>query len=206
VLFLLYLRGMHLFFSTPIWINKIDDHEKINQKLKKYIFQEKEKNPEGAKKSNVNGWHSENFDLKDPGLSDFINEVSKYIGEAIKDMGWDLDTQLVKITSMWAIINNKNAFNEKHHHGNSALSAAYYVKAEDNAGDIVFFDPRQANVFYHPSSKKANNINAQVQSVTPKPGTLVLFPSYLEHKVDPNLSSEERIVISFNISMIKKQI
>ncbi len=197
---------MHLFFSTPIWINKIDDHEKINQKLKKYIFQEKEKNPEGAKKSNVNGWHSENFDLKDPGLSDFINEVSKYIGEAIKDMGWDLDTQLVKITSMWAIINNKNAFNEKHHHGNSALSAAYYVKAEDNAGDIVFFDPRQANVFYHPSSKKANNINAQVQSVTPKPGTLVLFPSYLEHKVDPNLSSEERIVISFNISMIKKQI
>ena len=103
-------------------------------------------------------------------------------------------------------INHKDAFNEKHHHGNSALSAAYYVKAEDNAGDIVFFDPRQANVFYHPSSKKANNINAQVQSVTPKPGTLVLFPSYLEHKVDPNLSSEERIVISFNISMIKKQI
>ena len=120
-------------------------------------------------------------------------------------MGWDLEIQLVKITSMWSIINNKDAFNEKHHHGNSSLSAAYYVKAEKNAGNIVFFDPRQANVFHHPISKKINNINAQAQSITPESGTLVLFPSYLEHKVNPNLSDEERIVISFNVSLIKKK-
>ena len=31
----------------------------------------------------------------------------------------------------------------KKHHGNSDLSAAYYVEAEKNSGDIVFFDPRQ---------------------------------------------------------------
>ena len=120
-------------------------------------------------------------------------------------MGWDLETQVVKITGMWAIINTKGAFNEKHHHGNSALSAAYYVKAEKDAGNIVFFDPRQANVFHHPISKAVNSINAQVQSITPKAGTLVLFPSYVEHKVNPNLSDEDRIVISFNVSLIKKK-
>ena len=120
-------------------------------------------------------------------------------------MGWDLESQIAKITSMWSIINKKDAFNEKHHHGNSSLSAAYYVKAEQNAGNIVFFDPRQSNVFHHPSSKEVNNINAQVQSVTPKAGTLVLFPSYLEHKVDPNLSNEDRIVISFNVALIRKK-
>ena len=91
----------------------------------------------GKTKSNVKGWHSEDFDLKDEILKSFITEISKSIGSAIKDMGWDL-SQVVKITSMWAIINNKDAFNEKHHHGNSALSAAYYVKAEKDAGDIVF--------------------------------------------------------------------
>ena len=138
-------------------------------------------------------------------LKNFISEISKDIGIAIKDMGWDLETQVVKITSMWSIINNKDAFNEKHHHGNSALSAAYYVKAEKNAGNIDFFDPRQANVFHHPTSKEVNNVNAQVQSVTPKPGTLVLFPSYLEHKVNPNLSDDERIVISFNVTLIRKK-
>ena len=196
---------MHLFFSTPVWINEINNSESINTELKNYIYKKKEKNPEGTKKSNVNGWHSDEFDLKNENLKNFISEISKNIESAIKDMDWDLETQIVKITSMWSIINNKNAFNEKHHHGNSSLSAAYYVKAEQNAGNIVFFDPRQANVFHHPTSKEVNNVNAQVQSVTPTPGTLVLFPSYLEHKVNPNLSNEERIVISFNVSLIKKK-
>ena len=196
---------MHLFFSTPIWINKISNHESINTELKKFIYNQREKNPEGTQKSNINGWHSEEFDLKNENLKNFISEISKNIGSAVKDMGWDLETQIVKITSMWSIINNKDAFNEKHHHGNSALSAAYYVKAEKNAGDIVFFDPRQANVFHHPASKEVNSLNAQVQSVTPKAGTLVLFPSYLEHKVNPNLSDDERIVISFNVALIRKK-
>jgi len=202
---LLYLIFMHLFFSTPIWINQINNHESINIELKNYIYKEKEKYPEGNKKSNVNGWHSNDFDLKNENLKNFISAISKNLETAIKDMSWDLESQLVKITTMWAIINNKDAFNEKHHHGNSALSAAYYVKAAKNAGDIVFFDPRQANVFHHPFSKEVNNINAQVQSITPKAGTLVLFPSYLEHKVNPNLSNEERIVVSFNVSLLRKK-
>ena len=76
-------------------------------------------------------------------------------------------------------------FNEKHHHGNSGLSAAYYVKAEKNAGDIVFFDPRQANVFHHPASKQVNDMNAQVRSITPEAGTLVYFQAILSIKLTP---------------------
>ena len=196
---------MHLFFSTPVWIEQINNFESINSELKNYIYQEKEKNPDGVKKSNFNGWHSDNFDLKNENLKNFINEVSNNIGAAVKDMDWDLEAQIVKITNMWAIINKNKAFNEKHHHGNSALSAAYYVKAESNAGNIVFFDPRQANVFHHPTAKKANDLNGQIKSITPKPGTLILFPSYLEHKVEENLSNKERIVVSFNVALIRKR-
>ena len=196
---------MHLFFSTPVWISELKNYEKINIQLQNYIYEEQKKNPEGTRKSNVNGWHSSEFNLKEEKLKNFIAEISENIGSAISDMGWDLESQLVKITSMWAIINKKGAFNERHHHGNSALSAAYYVKAEKNSGDIVFFDPRQANLFHHPTSKKSNNLNAQVQSVEPKPGTLILFPSFLEHKVNESLSSKERIVISFNVSLIRKK-
>jgi len=195
---------MHLFFSTPVWIKQLNNFENINDELKSYIYQARKDNPEGVKKSNVNGWHSEGLDLKNQSLKNFITEISNNIGSAIKDMNWDLDTQTARITNMWAIINKERAFNERHHHGNSSLSAAYYVKAEKNAGDLIFFDPRQANVFHHPTSKEANSLNCQVQSVTPRAGTLVLFPSYLEHKVAENLSNEERIVVSFNVSLIKK--
>ena len=196
---------MHLFFSTPVWVSKINNYENINLELKNFIYKEKEINPNGTRKSNVNGWHSDDFDLKNENLKNFISEISQNIGSAINDMGWDLDTQIVKITNMWSIVNTKNSFNEKHHHGNSDLSAAYYVEAEKNSGDIVFFDPRQANVFHHPASKQVNDMNAQVRSISPEPGTLVLFPSYLEHKVNPNQSESNRIVISFNISLIKKK-
>ena len=195
---------MHLFFSTPVWIKQLNNFENINDELKSYIYQARKDNPEGVKKSNVNGWHSEGLDLKNQSLKNFITEISNNIGSAIKDMNWDLDSQIARITNMWAIINKERAFNERHHHGNSSLSAAYYVKAEKNAGDLIFFDPRQANVFHHPTSKEANSLNCQVQSVTPRSGTLVLFPSYLEHKVAENLSNEERIVVSFNVSLIKK--
>ena len=104
---MLYLEYMHLFFSTPVWIEQINNFEIINDELKNYIYQEQEKNPDWCKKSNLNGWHSEGFDLKNENLKNFINEISKNIGAAVKDMGWDLETQLVKITSMWAIIKQR---------------------------------------------------------------------------------------------------
>ena len=117
-------------------------------------------------------------------------------------MGWDIQNQIVKITSMWSIVNKKDSFNERHHHGNSDLSAAYYVCADEDSGDIVFYDPRQSFMFSHPDAVKVNDLNAQVKSISPKSGRLVLFPSYLEHSVNPNNSSKKRIVISFNISLV----
>ena len=51
---------------------------------------------------------------------------------------------------------------------------------------------------------KPNILNATVNSITPDEGFLVLFPSYLDHSVKPNLSSNQRIVISFNVNLIYK--
>ena len=192
---------MHLFFSTPIWASKIPDYEKINEEMLSYIINLRKNDPDGVSKSNFKGWHSNNFDMKQEQPKNFIESIKKNINIALNDMGWDLNKQSVKIKSVWAIINTKEAWNQKHHHSNSDLSAAYYVSAHDNCGDIVFYDPRPAPVHNHPISKSSNNLNATVNSVKPEPGMLVLFPSYLEHSVNPNLSDKKRIVISFNLSL-----
>lgn len=195
---------MHLFFSTPIWSTKIDNYKDVNEEMYNYILNLKEQNPEGVKKSNFNGWHSKDFDLNDEVPKKFINAVSSNINTTFNDMDWDIEKQIIKIKSIWAIINEKGASNERHHHGNSALSAAYYVRAPKDCGDIVFYDPRPAPVFSHPIAKKPNILNATVNSITPDEGLLVLFPSYLDHSVKPNLSSNQRIVISFNVNLIYK--
>ena len=195
---------MHLFFSTPIWSAKITNYKDVNEELYNYILNLREKNPEGIKKSNFNGWHSKDFDLNDKTPKKFIYAVSSNINTAFNDMDWDIEKQIIKIKSIWAIINEKGAYNDRHHHGNSALSAAYYVRAPKGCGDIVFYDPRPAPVYSHPIAKKPNILNATVNSITPDEGLLVLFPSYLDHSVKPNLSSSQRIVISFNINLIHK--
>ena len=105
---------------------------------------------------------------------------------------------------MWTIINRKGAANDRHHHGNSAISAAYYVKAPENCGKIVFYDPRPAPIYFHPNARSSNSLNCQVNAITPVEGLLVLFPSYLDHSVEANNSNEERVVISFNISLTPK--
>lgn len=195
---------MHLFFSTPIWSSKIDNYNKINEDMSNYINTLQKKDPEGVIKSNLKGWHSENFNMKDQELINFIEGIKKNINIAINDMGWDLSTQVVKISNMWAIVNEKGALNQKHHHSNSDLSAAYYVTAKENCGDITFYDPRPAKLYKHPLAEHPNKLNASVNSIKPEPGMLVLFPSYLEHSVKMNLSENKRIVISFNLSLDKK--
>ena len=129
---------MHLFFSTPIWTSKISNFENINSEMLKYITSLQKKDPLGIIKSNFKGWHSKNFDLKNDPQKKFIECIKDNINLSINDMGWDLINQSVKIKSVWAIINEKDAWNQKHHHSNSDLSAAYYVSAHEDCGEIDF--------------------------------------------------------------------
>ena len=194
----------NLFFSTPIWTEKIKNYKDSNEQIYDYIKNLQKKDSQGIVKSNVKGWHSKNFDLKEKEPQNFIKIISRQIESVITDMDWDIKNQKTKITNMWAIINKGGAANARHHHGNSSLSAAYYVRAPKNSGDIVFYDPRPAPVYSHPISNKPNYLNAMQHSISPLEGLLVMFPGYLDHSVNENLSNEERIVISFNINLIKK--
>ena len=49
------------------------------------------------------------------------------------------------------------------------------------------------------SSNDLTGSNAGCISVVPKEGKIILFPSFLDHLVEPNLTHEPRISISFNI-------
>ena len=198
------MSAPNLFFSTPVWTNTIKNYKETNEEIYNYIKKLQEVDERGIVKSNVNGWHSKNFNLKDEIPKKFINMISPDINQVFNDMEWDLGSQITKITNMWTIINKNGAANSRHHHGNSAISAAYYVRAPKNCGDIVFYDPRPAPIYFHPNARSSNSLNCQVNKVTPVEGALVLFPSYLDHSVDANNSNEERVVISFNISFISK--
>tara|TARA_Y100001970_G_C13918366_1_gene692142 strand:- start:31 stop:627 length:597 start_codon:yes stop_codon:yes gene_type:complete len=191
----------NLFFPTPVWTTNLDNYKTINEQMYNYIKSNKKNDEIGISKSNVKGWHSNDFNLNDKDPQNFIAFILPAIENVMNDMNWDKDQQRVKISNMWAIINKGGSANLRHQHGNSTISGAYYVRAPINCGDIVFYDPRPAPVYSHPNALNPNLLNAQVNGIKPKEGALILFPSYLDHSVNENQSNEERIVISFNIKI-----
>ena len=96
----------------------------------------------------------------------------------------------------------KNSYNQAHIHPNNLLSSVYYVKAPKNCGKIIFNNPNQISLNRFPKDLKKTEFSANLQKIEPREGVLLLFPSYLWHSVEPNLSDEDRIIVSFNISFL----
>ena len=48
-----------------------------------------------------------------------------------------------------------------------------------------------------------NELNMTVGGIEISEGDLLIFPAYLPHSVGMNLSDEDRIVISFNVDILK---
>ena len=193
-----------LFFPEPVLKYKLEDYESFNKDLRKYIYELQEESSSGQIKSNRGGWHSPNFKLTDKNSIQFKFglKLQKYILKTFQTLEWKTENKNISINSMWAIINKKNDYNVVHTHPNSYLSAAYYVKAPDECGDIHFFDPNEIKKFNSPPIENRTELSASGFSIKAQEGSLLIFPSYLYHDVGKNLSNEDRIVISFNVSIL----
>ena len=154
------------------------------------------------KKSNQGGWHSPMFDILNDHLAKkFTIIFENYVKKSVEEIGWNYDSDRVKIEAMWSIINKKGSFNIQHNHPNAYLSAAYYVKFPEKSGNIKFFDPREQKNIRYPKITKYTEISAPIVEITPKEGDLLIFPAYLYHAVSENLAEEDRIIVSFNVDI-----
>ena len=196
-------REILTYFPQPIFKYKIDNFKNKNKELEEYIYKLKGQDEEGVIRSNRGGWHSKPFAIKEKGSiqNKFTLELSKYIFDAIENYGWKCKPEQIIVTEMWAIINKPNDFNEIHTHPNSYLSAAYYVKAPEKAGRFIIENPLSVAKHSYPATKKKTDFNINAAAIDIQEGDLFLFPAYLPHGVNTNKSDEDRIVISFNISI-----
>jgi len=102
----------------------------------------------------------------------------------------------------WAVIMREGDHNMPHVHPDAHLSGVYYVEVPqpspeqrnepEPGGSLVLFDPRSAANMYPLKGHRTH------QSYLPVAGSLVIFPSYLMHAVNPFRGPGERISIAFN--------
>jgi uncharacterized protein (TIGR02466 family) len=104
-----------------------------------------------------------------------------------------------RITGCWANVSAPGARHRAHSHPNNYLSGVYYLRTHPGANSINFLDPRpQAGIIRPPvtalTAENTEQIVVQVQD-----GTLLMFPAWLQHSVDPNHSGSLRISLGFNV-------
>ena len=123
-----------------------------------------------------------------------VNRAAKGILRFLR-IGYDA----VEITGCWANVLAKGAAHKAHGHPNNFLSGVYYLRTHPGTDTLNFHDPRSQAGVIRPPVVELTAENTDQVVVKVNNGTLLVFPSYLQHSVDTNTSEEERISISFNV-------
>jgi uncharacterized protein (TIGR02466 family) len=135
-----------------------------------------------------------------------INDIDTYnlsilkdaIGWAIKEYAKELNytNPIFKMSESWVNFCNSGGFQYDHSHPRTRISGVYYYQTNTEDGKIRFQNPNP-NVNF--SLFPADGTNIDAVSYRPAVGRLLLFPSWLTHRVNLNTTEHERISIAFNL-------
>ena len=135
-------------------------------------------------------------------LAELEGAIAKQVAGFARELQFDLASRKLKLDSLWLNVMKKGAVHTPHIHPHSVISGTYYVTAPPGSGAIRFEDPRLGLMMAAPPKKKnARPENRLFVDVTPKPGLLLLWESWLRHGVEPNAARGQRISMSFNYRM-----
>lgn len=202
-------QRVRLFFGTPVLSVQVPEAEDLNRELAALILG-LERTSSSVRQSNQGGWQSEKtlHLLHDPPIRKLLSWIDIGIFLVSSEMVGEKEVERFPRKwriSAWANVNRTGHFNGLHYHEGGFWSGVYYVAAESDgsgSGAILLHSPTQAGII-------AANIRAplalqkafrQEIGIEPRPGILLIFPSWLEHSVNPHAGKAPRISVAFDVS------
>ena len=196
-------------FSTPLLVAYLDGADDINQALLAH-FLPMPAHGAGRQHSNLGGWQSDdNFQsLELPAAQRLCRMVTEVVNAAtaIHVPGGLVEAALAWRVNAWVNINPAGASNAVHGHAGAFWSAVYYVDdggaPAQGGGELYFYDPRGVMPAMHDPLLRFRIDGCltagYTETITPCPGMLVVFPSWLLHSVDPCRGPRPRVSVAFN--------
>ena len=151
----------------------------------------------GVSKTNFKGWHSTTDMADKPEYQLLVKELMTMQKEVFENEHLDRKPFL---GNMWANINPPGGMNQPHIHPNALFSGVYYVKSNPKAGRLKIYDPRPGAQINMPTRKPGDPGKDlwRDANIEPIPGRIIMFPAWLWHSVEENISDKTRISVSFN--------
>ncbi|CAN1541363.1 Conserved hypothetical protein CHP02466 [Rhabdaerophilaceae bacterium] len=138
-----------------------------------------------------------------PAFKVLAKAIATHVKTFAKTMDYDLGGGKLAMDSFWVNVLPEGGFHAAHIHPHSVISGTFYVAVPRGASAIRFEDPRHTMMMAAPPRKaKASRENMGFVSISPEPGTLLLWESFLRHDVPLNASKTERISVSFNFNWV----
>ena len=201
-------------FSTP-FLHMATDNIELCKKLETYILNAmkdehriksapQQAHPDLFESSFdfLNWGHQLTNELKNLMLSyllNFIKTTSNIPNEKL--------SQIRFVHESWFHVARNGGYFQSHTHPNHSWSMVFCVnpgdennKNEYSSGKLLFIDPRlNASMYMDPAN---NNMKREFSynglKVMPIRGSIIIFPSFLQHSVEPYIGSEYRITVAAN--------
>jgi len=186
--------AMHteLWFPSVIW--SAMTHFADNTALKQFAYDKRKQDP-GRTVSNYSGWQS--TDLK-AGEADAVDNLVENLNSEIAQCGKQVGIGEVTLYNIWININPPGSYNHLHNHVGAVFSGVYYVDACPEQGNIQFERTDGGEYHLPVNIEKETYYTSTRATYAAKTGGLYVFPGWLKHSVQGNLSDQDRISISFN--------
>ena len=175
-------------FKTPIWGYVLKNEYYHISNYIDYLVEQQRTVP-SVKKSNFGGYQTHDNLHEVNVFKEFVDVVQNISNNIFLPYSSDK----LEIDSMWGNINNFSNSNASHVH-EGVLSGVFYLKVPVNSGKLVFINPAVRS--------DGHLIRTKNYSIQPEFLSCIIFPSWLEHYVEPSDSQEDRISISFNLKKV----
>ncbi len=203
---------VHKLFPLVVYQGDVECHEDLKREnlesLKSYWFDGySNESPEFSGKI---------FLHKNPYYQVFFNELKYHIDEYFKVLNVDYTKLSYHVIKAWSGCHYSGTPQLKpHNHNEANLSFVYYVKTDESSDKLCITqnDNRNESVggLFEPSKQRNlitgfNGYNCDNYTITPKEGTVVIFPSKTIHSTQQiAIRKNERIVIPGDIRITLKK-
>jgi len=199
------------YFKTPIWIeDKPEFVKSLNKASNQYIKDAKKREKEFIKKHGDFGrsYHSTPLTM-DNNFLDFRNYVGQKSWEFLDWQGFDMQQYQTMFSELWVqeFAKNGGGHHSAHIHWNQHVSGFYFLKCSDKTSYPIFHEPRTGARATKLKMKPGNGVfhGTELVHFKPKPGTLIIFPGYLEHEYAVDFGVEPFRFIHWNIQAVPKE-
>src|ERR1700743_3424686 len=202
-------RNIQSLFVTSLYRAELPRAASLNDALAKTCISIAAEDRAGQRWSRENGYkgYTSYASLDDlPRRASVFAELAAHLNGHARRFGKTLDYEMngkkLVLDSIWINVMEQGGVHSAHIHPHAVISGTYYVNIPKGAAAIRFEDPRLPMMMAAPPKKeRAARDNQTFVTVAPKPGTILLWESFLRHDVAPNTARGKRISISFNYAL-----